>query len=149
MAKKRTIGILFGGRSCEHEVSVVSARSVVDAVDRDKFDVVLIGIDQEGVWHITSEIDHLVHKGRVDSLHITSSHHHVSSSKVVSLETSNNGNLRASNMPSGSQPVPELDIIFPILHGTFGEDGTLQGAMPFITHTPQSPESLRLSRLLR
>src|SRR5215467_2291381 len=55
MAKKIRVGILFGGRSAEHEVSLQSAKNIIDAIDSDKYEVVLIGIDKQGQWHLNEE----------------------------------------------------------------------------------------------
>lgn len=115
--EKIQLGLLFGGRSCEHEVSVTSARSILKAIDRDRYDVHLIGIDKSGHWHLGTEIEHLIDDKQVSSL--PSSDH----SSEVSLALYQQGNLSTAT----ANQVPKLDVIFPVLHGTFGEDGTIQG----------------------
>ena len=119
MAKKLRVGVLFGGRSGEHEVSLLSAASILKAIDRKKFDVVPIGITKTGRW-LTA--------GGAQAL-LTGS----GSEAVLELQT-------AADQPSSpsdavSALVPDaaslgsgrLDVVFPVLHGTFGEDGTIQG----------------------
>ena len=68
MMKKLSLGILFGGRSCEHEVSVTSARSMLQAVDQDKYDVTLIGINESGHWLLTDDFDAIVDAGSVKEI---------------------------------------------------------------------------------
>ncbi|MGI9318834.1 MAG: D-alanine--D-alanine ligase family protein [bacterium] len=123
MSTKINLGILFGGRSCEHEVSVVSARSVLEAIDREKYNVFLIGIDKQGKWHLGSDMKQLVSEKAVSALPL--SQDTPSGSREVSLDLYYQGNLAPTlNQDSGT---PRLDVIFPVLHGTFGEDGTIQG----------------------
>ena len=122
MSDKINIGILFGGRSCEHEVSVTSARSVLQAIDHDRYNVCLIGIDKQGFWHAADDIGRLTADGEVATL---DSDDAGSANDIVALQTHHQGNLAS---PGGQTAViPELDVIFPVLHGTFGEDGTIQG----------------------
>lgn len=125
MSTKRNLGILFGGRSCEHEVSVVSARSLLEAVDRERYDVTLVGIDKQGHWHAGSDIAGLTHEKQVNALPADPGAGATAS--LVSMEIHHQGNL----MPigSGTEKTPRLDVIFPVLHGTFGEDGTIQGLL--------------------
>jgi len=117
MGKKLRVGVIFGGRSGEHEVSLVSATSVINALDTEKYQVVPIGITQEGRW--------------------------VSSSHALALLKSKDGleqeperflapepNRRAlitANGPAGSEL--GVDVVFPLVHGKYGEDGTLQGLL--------------------
>jgi D-alanine-D-alanine ligase len=121
MAHKVRLGLIMGGRSAEHEVSLRSARSVMGAIDRDKYDVTLIGITQEGKWiagpdplaalsggdlSTTSDAALLGEPGKRELLAITPEGH--------------GGQLSA---------ITELDVIFPLLHGPYGEDGTVQGLL--------------------
>ncbi len=124
---KLSVGILLGGRSCEHEVSVVSARSVLAAIDRDKYDVHLIGIDKSGRWHLAPTLDQLIVGKEVNMLPDpqTSTKSASASNDQVTLDLYHQGNL-ADAAGQGAR-LPSLDVIFPILHGTFGEDGTIQG----------------------
>jgi len=125
MVARIRLGIFFGGRSCEHEVSVTSARSVLSAIDRDKYDVSLIGIDKSGHWQLARDLEQLIVDGSVKSPSDRSGAKNASQS--VSIGLHHQGNLVSRNR--GSPSVPRLDVIFPILHGTFGEDGTLQGVL--------------------
>jgi D-alanine-D-alanine ligase len=130
LAKKLRIGIIFGGRSGEHEVSVRSVRSVIAAIDRDKFEVIPIGITKEGKWLGPAEAGALLPSTspRVLAAKDTSSDVAIlgdpSHKGLVSLIQSKDG--QSSSQPYGSIG---LDVVLPILHGTYGEDGTLQGLL--------------------
>jgi len=120
--EKIRIGLLFGGRSCEHEVSVTSARSIHHAINRDKYDVFLIGIDKAGHWHLGRDFAQLTESGAVKQLA-------GARADSVTLALHHHGNI-TRNAPPGKTPPPDaprLDVIFPALHGTFGEDGAIQG----------------------
>ncbi len=106
MGGKLRVGVLFGGRSGEHEVSLISARSVMAALDRDKYEVVPIGISREGTWIVSGD-------------------------PLAALE-------RQAGEPAGRRGLilgldtadfPQVDLLFPVLHGPYGEDGTLQGLL--------------------
>ena len=129
MKKKINLGILFGGQSCEHEVSVTSARSIEKAIDREKYHVHLIGIDKSGYWHLGDDVEALTSSGSVTQLQQGQNH----PDTAVSLELHSSGNLVAqtgSTMQSHAPARPPmLDVVFPILHGPFGEDGTMQGVL--------------------
>ncbi len=127
------LGILFGGRSCEHEVSVTSAKSILQALRRDQYQVHLIGIDKSGHWHLGSDIETLAATGCVEKIQADAG-----SPATVSISLHNRGNLirLADSAISTSArrvmpvaEVPAVDVVFPVLHGTFGEDGTLQGVL--------------------
>jgi D-alanine-D-alanine ligase len=113
MARKLRIGVLFGGRSGEHEVSLVSATSVLQALDREKYDVVPIGITPEGRWISSGNALRLL-KEKVGSEN--------EPERFLVPEP----NRRALLALDGAQG-EGLDVVFPVLHGTFGEDGTVQG----------------------
>jgi D-alanine-D-alanine ligase len=113
--QKLTVGILFGGKSAEHEVSLQSAKNVYDAIDRSKFEPVLIGIDKNGTWHSMGDSLSLLNSG--DPRHISLN----ASGGPVALVPESGGLLAESG--------PKLDVVFPILHGPFGEDGTVQGLL--------------------
>ena len=129
MTQKKNLGILFGGRSCEHEVSVTSATSILKAIDRDKYNVHLIGIDKSGHWHLADELSALVDDGAVrlgpssagQETDVSMSLHHQGN-----LTPATQGDITANSPADG---LPVLDVVFPVLHGTFGEDGTLQGVL--------------------
>jgi len=108
MAKKKLrVGILFGGRSGEHEVSLRSARSILKAIDRKKYDVVELGISAEGRWLQGGKAQALLGEGA----------------------TAGVGEAGVSIVSAAAAPGSGtgLDVVFPVLHGTFGEDGTVQG----------------------
>jgi len=121
--KKLRVGILFGGRSGEHEVSLTSATSVLKALDPDKYEVVLIGITRDGGWRWGAPAGEADAKALRDVL---------DQGKPVtpSVDPSHPGlvplDSPSSSAGSGGNVV---DVIFPVLHGTFGEDGTVQGVL--------------------
>lgn len=130
MTKKLRVGILFGGRSGEHEVSLLSAASIIQAIDRTRFDVVPIGLTKAGRWLGGVAAEELLLGANTGAF----------AAKVVE-------SIAAHGQPFSSAPIsaailPEpagamtaasrigvhaLDVLFPVLHGTFGEDGTIQG----------------------
>lgn len=108
MAKKKLrVGILFGGKSGEHEISLRSARSILKAINRKKYDVVELGIDKQGRWLSSGEAQTLLGES--------------TSSTVAESGLSI---AAAAAQPSAGTG---LDVVLPVLHGTFGEDGTIQG----------------------
>jgi D-alanine-D-alanine ligase len=133
MAKKLRVGILFGGRSGEHEVSLLSAASVLQAIDRDRFDVTPIGITREGRWLAAADANHLLNgdtsavarRLRAGDPEATPGAKllHEGIPTLLAPEPRSSTDLNQSQGPGG-QP---LDVVFPVLHGTFGEDGTIQG----------------------
>jgi D-alanine-D-alanine ligase len=136
LAKKLRVGVVFGGRSGEHEVSVRSARAVIDAMDAGKYEVVPIAITKEGRWLSPAEAVGLLPgettkqlSGQVISEKRTpSSLIGDISGKDVVRQVEGNEDTTAS---------PQLDLVFPVLHGTYGEDGTIQGwlemvGMPYV-----------------
>ena len=138
MAKKLRVGILFGGRSGEHEVSLLSAASVLGAIDRGKFDVTPIGITKEGRWLAAADAHGLL-KGdasavarrlRAGDPEATPGAKllHEGIPTLLAPEPSRSGALNQNQRLDGqSSAGAALDVVFPVLHGTFGEDGTIQG----------------------
>ena len=118
--RKIRVGVIFGGRSGEHEVSLQSARSVMDALDADKYDVVPIGIDKNGRW-LTGNVMKSLADGEQASQPATLLPD-PQSSALMKLETKD-------LQPTGMSAVSELDVIIPVLHGPYGEDGTVQGLL--------------------
>jgi D-alanine-D-alanine ligase len=129
MAKKLRVGVLFGGRSGEHEVSLLSAASVLRAIDRDKFDVTPIGITREGRWLAAADANHLLN-GDASAV--------ARRLRAGDPEATPGAKLLHEGIPTLLAPEPRsatlnqgqekpLDVVFPVLHGTFGEDGTIQG----------------------
>ena len=138
MAKKLRVGVLFGGRSGEHEVSLLSAASILKAIDRKKFEVVPIGITKEGRWLGAADAHGLLEGDQsVIARHL----------RAGDPQATPGAKLLHEGMPTLMAPEPAsaagsspgalkrrladqssaLDVVFPVLHGTFGEDGTIQG----------------------
>lgn len=123
MGRKLRVGILFGGRSGEHEVSLLSAASVLRAIDRDKFDVTPIGITKEGRWLAAADAHGLLN-GDASSV--------ARRLRAGDPEATPGAKLLHEGIPTLLAPEPAakgaaVDVVFPVLHGTFGEDGTIQG----------------------
>jgi len=121
MAGKIKVGIVFGVKSAEHEVSLQSAKNVIDAIDKDKYDVVLLGIDQTGKWHMNEDTSFLLNAN--DPKHIELVH---TDDEVALIPGENKNQL--INI-SRHEKIDPIQVIFPILHGPFGEDGTIQGLL--------------------
>src|SRR5579862_6224538 len=138
MARKLRVGILFGGRSGEHEVSLLSAASILKAIDRRKFEVVPIGITKEGHWLAAGDARSLL-EGNSSAV--------ARRLRAGDPECTPGAKLLHQGIPTLFPPEPaensrkglviadderrldgqSLDVVFPVLHGTFGEDGTIQG----------------------
>lgn len=120
MSDKLRVGILFGGKSAEHEVSLQSAKNVIDALDQNKYEVVLIGIDKQGTWLLNDTSQFLLNSQNPKLIKLNQSN------DAVTLVPQGGGMLThlASNQADAA-----LDVVFPILHGPFGEDGTVQGLL--------------------
>lgn len=118
MAKKIRVAILFGGQSAEHEVSLLSARNVLRSLNRRKYDPVLIGITKAGRWTVSPKLTEFLLSASATS------------SLLESLTAKKPNSGRRENSP---MPLPiaakQIDVVFPVLHGTFGEDGTIQGLL--------------------
>ncbi|OHV09009.1 D-alanine--D-alanine ligase [Kushneria phosphatilytica] len=115
------VGVIFGGKSAEHEVSLQSARNIVDALDRERFEVTLIGIDKQGQWHINEASDFLLNADDPARIALNRSQ------RDVALVP---GREREQLIePERATHLNQLDVIFPIVHGTLGEDGSLQGLL--------------------
>jgi len=115
--KKINIGILFGGKSAEHEISLQSAKNVYEALDKEKYNPVLIAIDKTGKW-----VSHIEAHQLLLSDNLTDN----TQTLDVALIPESHGNMTIIN---GGVSLPVLDVVFPILHGPFGEDGTVQGLL--------------------
>src|SRR6266568_1865634 len=124
MANKLRVGILFGGRSAEHEVSLVSARNIMAAADPNKYEVVPIGITKLGQWRVGERALGLLGSGDTNS--DWSQQQQAVLERGCEVMLASNPSARSPLIPvkatvpgSGS---PKLDVIFPVLHGTLGED---------------------------
>ena len=119
--KKLRLGILFGGRSAEHEVSLQSAKNVIEAVDKKKYEIVLIGIDHNGCWYLNESSKFLLHANDPRQISIKSGGKNLAmipgreSEQIIPLD--------------GEKVIGNIDVIFPVLHGPYGEDGTIQGLL--------------------
>lgn len=112
--KKITLGVLFGGNSSEHDISTVSAKGILSAINREKYDLVLLGITKEGEWYLyNGDIDRLPEDKWLQSPDLEKAY--------ISPDSSVHGVVTASGKTI------RLDAVFPILHGKNGEDGTVQG----------------------
>lgn len=136
--KKLRVGVLFGGRSGEHEVSLLSAASVLNAIDKKKFDVVPIGITKEGVWVTDTHAERLLRGEYKPDTHELRAGDPEATPSATVLHTGKS--VMVPPVPKASSLVPypnghaasrafDVDVIFPVLHGTFGEDGTIQGLL--------------------
>lgn len=124
MAKKLRVGILFGGRSGEHEVSLRSAASILKAIDRKKYEVVPIGITKQGQW-LTGGGAQALLTGEEQLAELVSSVAIIPPAPAVKPAKKKGKGL---TLAAAAEPAsPALDVVFPVLHGTFGEDGTIQG----------------------
>jgi D-alanine-D-alanine ligase len=126
LANKIRIGVIFGGRSGEHEVSVRSAHSVIEAIDRAKYDVIPLAISKEGHWLSPAESLSLL--PAETARRVPEKMGDQTESLTIVGDPSRAGliALDANGQQSSSLP---FDVIFPVLHGTYGEDGTLQGLL--------------------
>ena len=120
MTKKLRIGVIFGGRSGEHEVSLRSAESVINAMDKARYEVVPIGITKEGRWLISANAAALLPEAVMSS----NSHRQV----AIIGDPTRQGLTRLDDRERLLSSEP-LDAVFPVLHGTYGEDGTIQGLL--------------------
>jgi D-alanine-D-alanine ligase len=116
---KRKLAVIFGGRSAEHEVSVASAQSVVEALDPERYEVVAIGIDKRGRWHRIGALP-----GRTEG-----------GGALPDVRVEEGPGIALARQPGDHALVDddgtrrEIDVVFPVLHGPFGEDGTIQGVL--------------------
>ena len=107
MTKKRTVAILFGGRSVEHEISIRSAANVAANINRELYHIILIGIDKQGIWYLKDNVEENINSGQKLGLKLDAT-----SPSIIILN-------------SGEEI--QVDVAFPVLHGTDGEDGSIQG----------------------
>ncbi|MEK7633436.1 MAG: D-alanine--D-alanine ligase [Patescibacteria group bacterium] len=125
MGKKINIGLIYGGRSGEHEVSLQSAKSIYEALDKKKYNVYLIGIDKKGHWLLGDPANYLLN---------------AQNPKLISLNKKNSSSVAVVNKTESSEiisldngrKIGKVDVFFPIIHGTFGEDGSLQGMLEML-----------------
>ena len=121
MAREIRVGVIFGGRSGEHEVSLASAQSVMDAIDKSKYEIVPIGITKEGRWIASGDPMKALVAGDARA----------SQPAALLGDPSRRGLMRLEDTGRAVEAtrLADLDVIFPVLHGTHGEDGTVQGLL--------------------
>jgi len=142
--KKLRVGILFGGRSGEHEVSLLSAASVLNAIDKEKYMVVPIGITKDGRWLTAEHAENLLEGKPIhEPRHLRAGDPETTPAAAVLARGESvvmppepireNGlvpfQTDATHLRRASDRAINVDVIFPVLHGTFGEDGTIQGLL--------------------
>lgn len=120
----KTVLILCGGRSDEHEISLISAKGILDALDRKTYTPLIVGISKKGIWHLEQENSFFVGEFRADKIKLNES------TPTVTLAPFSNKQKQGTLLCEGKTYT--FDIVFPILHGRFGEDGTLQGMLDMI-----------------
>ena len=124
MKTKLKIGVIFGGKSAEHEVSLQSAKNIINSIDKKKYDTVLIGVSKKGEWFLNNNPEY--------SLNSTDP-------KLIKLNTASTNAIAFSPQSAGkitdlnnNKSKNYIDVAFPILHGPFGEDGTVQGLLKLL-----------------
>ena len=120
--KRLRVGILFGGRSGEHEVSLASAASILRGIDPDKYEAVPIGISKEGHWLTGAGAQKMLPEVLRQGQRV-----------MMNADPTDAALIRLDGSGAGQR----LDVVFPVMHGTFGEDGTIQGlldlaGLPFV-----------------
>ncbi|MFH1489478.1 MAG: D-alanine--D-alanine ligase [Pseudomonadota bacterium] len=121
MGKKVRVGIILGGKSAEHEVSIQSAKNIIEAIDKDKYDVIPIAIDRRGRWYLKEGTGFLGHADDPAGIQLEQEHEKTG---IIPGERSR----QFINLSTGDRPAG-IDVAFPVLHGPFGEDGTVQGLL--------------------
>jgi D-alanine-D-alanine ligase len=127
MKNKLRVAILFGGRSAEHEVSLISARNIVAAMDKKKYEIIAIGIDKQGHWFYDEGARLLLDHTKKQVMP-------VADAQLTAIVP---GAGESSLVRRAGHGLGRVDVVFPVLHGPFGEDGTVQGLlkvanMPFV-----------------
>ncbi len=118
MTEKKRLAVVFGGRSGEHEVSLMSARSVLSVLDADRYQVFQVGVTPAGAWLCGEDVIGCFEK-----------HEYTSLTPVALLPEPRAGQFFKINAEGRFEPAANIDVVFPLIHGTFGEDGALQGLL--------------------
>lgn len=113
--------VLCGGRSAEHEISLISAKGILDAMDRKRYEPILVGVAKDGTWYHQDEANYYLGEFRADKIRLNEKRPKVTIAPYV---TGKKGTLAVTDGPT-----LHFDVVFPILHGQYGEDGTLQGML--------------------
>lgn len=119
---KKTVAVLFGGQSSEHEVSCISATTIISNINKEKYEVRMIGITKDGRWLKVDKVEDIV-SGEWKNSKVTA---------VISPDTEQRGILYTED---GRHTNEKIDVIFPAMHGLYGEDGTIQGLFE-LSHIP-------------
>ena len=114
MLNKKNVAVIFGGRSSEHDISCISATTIIENIDTELYNLHLIGITKEGAWLKVNSTEEIKNKTWTESK-VTA---------IISPDVSHNGILYIEN---NQMTLQTIDVIFPVLHGLYGEDGTIQG----------------------
>jgi D-alanine-D-alanine ligase len=121
LKKKKRVAIIFGGKSAEHEISIISAKNVINAIDKEKYEPVPIGIDKDGTWYLNDKSNFILESSNPRLAKINKA------DIKVALVPTNNSNELVSITDSKNKG--KIDVAFPVLHGTYGEDGSIQGLL--------------------
>jgi D-alanine-D-alanine ligase len=124
--RKIRVGVIFGGKSGEHEVSLASAQSIMRAIDKRKYDVVPIGITHAGRWLTSGDPLKALTGGQTSMPQLLNSGFALDADAPDASTPPERRELVPGTQAAG---IPEVDVVFPVLHGTFGEDGTVQGLL--------------------
>jgi D-alanine-D-alanine ligase len=121
MNTTKRVAILFGGKSAEHEISLISAMNIIKALDRNKYTPLLIGVDKSGMWQLQDEATFLAQEPNPKTVRLTSD------TRPIGIVPGNIGPHLLDLMRG--EALPEPDVVFGILHGPYGEDGSMQGLL--------------------
>ncbi len=115
------IAVIFGGKSAEHEVSLQSAKNIIDAIDKNKYELVLIGIDKDGKWFLNEKSTFLLNENNPKSIQLNKSQEEIA---IVPKGDSNQLITQSTLTAKG-----HIDVAFPVIHGPYGEEGSIQGLL--------------------
>jgi D-alanine-D-alanine ligase len=121
LKEKIRVAIIFGGKSAEHEISIISAKNVIDAIDKEKYEPIPIGIDKDGSWYLNEQSKFILESSNPKLAKINKANDRIA---LVPANNSNELISITSNKNKG-----KIDVAFPLLHGTYGEDGSIQGLL--------------------
>lgn len=133
-SRKLRVGVLFGGRSSEHEISLRSALTIMSAMDRERYEIVPVGIDHDGRWYLESDALKVLAEATPNLAALSAGDTpvtllpHPDNHSLVIAPDASGSNLGAIARTGGVAAGP-IDVVFPVLHGTYGEDGTVQGLL--------------------
>ena len=130
MAEKLRVGVIFGGQSGEHEVSLVSAQGIMNAMDKEKYEIIPIGITKEGRWLTSGEPMKLLQSGG-PGVSAQVAEAQPETRELVPRNTCTEPSRSRRDLVPGTRETgfPQVDVVFPVLHGPYGEDGTVQGLL--------------------